>query len=161
MKTGPSAEELRALHRFHRNTAGQFGPWGNVYLSERAFLHLGEVWGDRLHTVLAKDGDRPIAGTFNVLKGDRLYGRYWGCDADVKFLHFEVCYYRPIEDAIVRGVGVFEPGHGGTHKVTRGFDPTLTRSNHFLRDPRLHDALAHHTEQERARVRRMVAERED
>ncbi|MCB9683745.1 MAG: GNAT family N-acetyltransferase [Alphaproteobacteria bacterium] len=156
VKTAPDEAELAALHRFHRNTAGQFGPWGRVYLSEEAFQHLGQVWGDRLHTVLARDGDRLVAGTFNVLKGDRLYGRYWGCDRDIKFLHFEVCYYRPIEDAIARGVKVFEPGHGGSHKVSRGFDPTITYSNHLLRDPRLHDALARHTEGEARRVRQAV-----
>lgn len=148
----PDEADLRALHRFYSNTAEQFGPWGNVYLPEGAFVHLGRVWGDRLQTVLAYDGDRRVAGTFNVRKGDRLYGRYWGCDEGVKFLHFEVCYYRPIEYCIAEGISVFEPGHGGTHKYRRGFRPTVTWSNHRLRDPRLHAALAQHTDAERRHV---------
>jgi predicted N-acyltransferase len=155
-KPNPTADELRALHRFWSNTAEQFGPWGNVYLSPEVFVHLGAVWGDRLHTVLAKDGDRVVAGTFNVRKGDRLYGRYWGADEAVKFLHFEVCYYQPIEDAIRTGLRVFEPGHGGTHKYRRGFRPTITYSNHALADARLHEALARHTAVEREQVRAAV-----
>jgi predicted N-acyltransferase len=148
----PTADELRALHRFWGNTAEQFGPWGHVYLPESVFQHLGEVWGDRLHTVLARDGERIVAGAFNVEKAGRLYGRYWGADEGVKFLHFEVCYYQPIEDAIRRGLQVFEPGHGGTHKYRRGFRPTVTYSNHVLVDPRLHEGLARHTALERAQV---------
>lgn len=156
----PTPDELVALHRFWTNTAAQFGPWGNVYLSPEIFVHLGEVWGDRLHAVLARDGGRLVAGTFNVRKGDRLYGRYWGADEGVRFLHFEVCYYQPIEDAIRRGLAAFEPGHGGTHKYRRGFQPTITWSSHALADARLHDGLARHTALERAQVLAAV-ERDD
>lgn len=148
----PTADELVALHRFWSNTAAQFGPWGHVYLPRELFVHLGEVWGDRLHAVLAKDGARVVAGAFNVRKGDRLYGRYWGADEGVRFLHFEVCYYQPIEDAIREGLAVFEPGHGGEHKYRRGFRPTITWSSHALADPRLHAALARHTALEREQV---------
>lgn len=148
----PTADELLALHRFWSNTAAQFGPWGRVYLPPEVFVRLGEVWGDRIHAVLARDGGRVVAGTFNVRKGDRLYGRYWGADEAVRFLHFEVCYYQPIEDAIARGLAVFEPGHGGTHKYRRGFRPTVTWSNHALADRRLHDALERHSAAEREEV---------
>ena len=154
--THPSPSVLDALHAFHRNTASQFGPWGHVYLSSAMFRYLGEAWGDRLHAVVARDGDRMVAGAFNVLKGDRLYGRYWGTDDNVRFLHFEVCYYRAIEDCIARGVGTFEPGHGGGHKYRRGFVPTITYSNHRLADPRLHEALRRYSVEEAAAVRREV-----
>lgn len=151
-RTDPSPEVLDGLHRFHRITASQFGPWGHVYLSREVFQHLGAVWGHRLHAVVARDGDRMVGGAFNVLKGDRLYGRYWGASEGIKFLHFEVCYYRAIEDCIARGISVFEPGHGGGHKYRRGFVPTITRSNHWLMDKRLHDALARYCEEETAAV---------
>jgi uncharacterized protein len=154
--TGPSPEVLDALHGFHTSTAEQFGPWGHVYLSRATFRRLGEVWGDRLHAVVARDGQRLLGGAFNVLKGDRLYGRYWGADANVKFLHFEVCYYKAIEDCIERGVQVFEPGHGGGHKYRRGFAPVITWSNHRLVDPRLHVALERYTAEEAKTVRHNV-----
>lgn len=150
--TAPSREILDALHGFHTATASQFGPWGHVYLSREVFRRLGETWGERLHAVVARDGDRIIGGAFNVLKGDRLYGRYWGASDAVRFLHFEVCYYRAIEDCIARGVQVFEPGHGGGQKYRRGFVPTVTRSSHRLADPRLHDALRRYTAEEAAAV---------
>lgn len=149
----PGPEILDALHDFHTRTASQFGPWGHVYLSKATFRQLGETWGHRLHAVVARDGSRIVGGAFNVLKGDRLYGRYWGCSEEIRFLHFEVCYYKAIEDCIERGLAVFEPGHGGGQKYRRGFLPTLTRSSHRLADPRLHEALRRYTEEEAAEVR--------
>ncbi|MEQ1507651.1 MAG: GNAT family N-acetyltransferase [Myxococcota bacterium] len=151
--TAPSREVLDALHQFHRSTASQFGPWGHVYLSRDVFRRLGEVWGHRLHAVVAWDGAQVVAGSFNVLKGDRLYGRYWGASDTIRFLHFEVCYYKAIEDCIARGVAAFEPGHGGGQKYQRGFVPTITASNHRLADPRIHDALVRYTAQEVEAVR--------
>jgi predicted N-acyltransferase len=151
--TNPSREVLDGLHQFHRLTASQFGPWGHVYLSREVFRYLGEAWGHRLHAVVAWDGAQMVAGAFNVLKGDRLYGRYWGTSEGVRFLHFEVCYYRAIEDAIERGLAVFEPGHGGGHKYRRGFVPTLTWSNHRLAHPGLHDALRRYSAEEAEAVR--------
>jgi uncharacterized protein len=151
--TDPTEAQLATMHGFYAWHCKQFGPWGRVYLSEPFFQHLGRTWGHRLHLVLASDGDTPIAGTFNVLKGDRLYGRHWGAVGDVKFLHFEVCYYQAIDACIRRGLQVFEPGHGGGHKYRRGFDPTLTYSNHWIADPRLHQALKDHTARECAEVR--------
>jgi predicted N-acyltransferase len=150
--TVPTSDVLEALHRFYANTARQFGPWGHVYLSREFYRHLGEVWGGRLHTVTAWDGDHIVGGAFNVVKYGRLYGRTWGCDEQVRFLHFEVCYYRAIEDCIANGWSAFEPGHGGGHKYRRGFRPVLTRSNHHLRDPRLHEALRRYTAEEAAAV---------
>lgn len=156
--TDPSPEQLATMHRFYAWHCRQFGPWGRVYLSEPFFQHLGATWGHRLHLVLASDGQRPVAGTFNVIKGDRLYGRHWGAVDDVKFLHFEVCYYQAIDACIRRGLQVFEPGHGGGHKYRRGFEPTITYSNHWIADPRLHHALKEHSEHEAEAVRQQAQE---
>ena len=151
--TNPTAEQLATMHGFYSWHCRQFGPWGRVYLSEDFFQHLGATWGDRLHLVLAHDDDRPVAGTFNVLKDKRLYGRHWGAVDDVKFLHFEVCYYQAIEASIRRGLEVFEPGHGGGHKYRRGFEPTITYSSHWLADPRLHEGLKEHSAREAEMIR--------
>ncbi|MEZ4317814.1 MAG: GNAT family N-acetyltransferase [Myxococcota bacterium] len=157
--TRPDAERLKALHRFYRSTCRQFGPWGRVYMSEAFFLHLGEVWGDRLHYVIAWDGETPVAGAFNVVKGKRLYGRHWGCTEEHRFLHFEVCYYQAIEWCIAHGLEVFEPGHGGGHKYKRGFVPETTYSSHwFPKNAELHHGLARYTAQERASVAARVRE---
>jgi hypothetical protein len=86
---------------------------------------------------MALRGAVPIAGAFNVQKGDALYGRYWGASEFVKNLHFVVCYYAGIEHCIRQGLVRFEPGAGGDYKQVRGFDAQPTWSAHFLAEPRL------------------------
>ncbi|MBF0492758.1 MAG: N-acetyltransferase [Deltaproteobacteria bacterium] len=39
--------------------------------------------------VLAKKQGEYIAGSFNLKKGNKLYGRYWGCREPIPNLHFE------------------------------------------------------------------------
>jgi predicted N-acyltransferase len=70
----------------------------------------------------------------------------------LRYLHFNVCYYAAIEYCIEAGLGRFEPGAGGNYKQLRGFDPQPTRSAHFLRDPRLADAVDQFLRTERKEV---------
>ena len=105
----PSQQEMDALHHFYASTCQNFGPWGRVYMNQQFFRHLAQNWGHRLLAVTAWREDKPVAGTFNVLKGDTLYGRHWGCSEEIKFLHFELCYYQTIEFTIKNGVQVLNP----------------------------------------------------
>jgi hypothetical protein len=73
-----------------------------------------------------------------VFKGDTLVGRYWGAERFVDGLHFNLCYYAPIEWAIGRGIRSFDPGMGSPHKVRRGFRAVPNFSAHRPADPRLH-----------------------
>jgi predicted N-acyltransferase len=122
------------------------------YLNPAFFEHLCSNWRHRVQAVLAFQGPRLIAGTFNVRKGDRLYGRYWGCREEVPFLHFEVAIYRAVEWCLANGVEVFEPGHGGEHKLARGFTPTLVRSWHRHAHPGVARALGDFYAREREAV---------
>ena len=63
----------------------------------RALRPAARRWKHRLAFVVARRGGEILAGTFNVRKGDVLYGRYWGAFEDVRHLHFNVCYYAAIE----------------------------------------------------------------
>jgi hypothetical protein len=101
---------------------------------------------------MALRGGVPIAGAFNVQKGDALYGRYWGASESVKHLHFVVCYYAGIEHCIRHGLVRFEPGAGGDYKQVRGFDAQPTWSAHFLAEPRLAHAVARYLDGERAQT---------
>lgn len=149
-------ETLEAAYRFYLSTVDKF-VWGRRYLNERFFRLIHERWArDRLEVVVAREGSRLIAGALNVHKGGRLYGRYWGADEDRPFLHFEVCFYHSIDEAIARGVQVFEPGAGGEHKRARGFRPTLTRSAHHVRDARLRAALSDFCAREAEYVEQIV-----
>lgn len=147
--------QIAAMHRFYQITCDQFG--GRTYLNPAFWGQVRDRFGDRVQLVLAYDGDRAIAGAFNVEKGKRLYGRYWGCSEERRFLHFEVCYYQAIEHCIERGLDVFEPGHGGGHKYPRGFLPTLTHSSHWILEPRLNGPIRDFVEREAAEVRLRAA----
>jgi predicted N-acyltransferase len=70
-----------------------------------------------------------------VREGNSLWGRYWGSDLELENLHFEVCYYAPIEWAIAEGIQQFDPGAGGSHKRRRGFVARPHASLHRWYEP--------------------------
>jgi len=148
-------ERVDAMYGFYLATVDKF-VWGRRYLNRAFFEELALLPG--VEVVLATDGKRPIAGALNLAGPKRLFGRYWGAKEERPFLHFNVCYYHSIEDAIARGLEVFEPGAGGEHKVVRGFAPTITRSAHVLAHAGLARAVGEHLERERAAIERAVAE---
>lgn len=80
------------------------------------------------------------------------YGRYWGALARVDCLHFEACYYQPIEWCIANGVQRFEGGAQGEHKMARALLPTPTHSAHWLAHPAFSEAVARFLEREKAGV---------
>ena len=114
--------------------------WGRPYLNRLFFSLLGERMADRVLLLLARRGGRWIAGALNLIGGDCLYGRNWGCVEDVPFLHFELCYYQAIEWAIDHGLARVEAGAQGQHKIARGYLPTAVYSAHYIADPMLANA---------------------
>jgi hypothetical protein len=148
-----SAELADFVHRFYRSTVDKYF-WGRPYLNREFFEEILVKLRDRIMLVVARDkssGER-LAGAFNVIGERALYGRYWGALADRNFLHFEVCFYSGIEQAILRGLDRFEPGAGGEHKLTRGFEPTETHSAHHLEDARLDRAVRDYLSREKPSV---------
>jgi predicted N-acyltransferase len=141
--------QLRNLARFYRSTTDAHG--GHAYLQSGFFRHLVELAPDRVQFLeIEKDG-HPIAGALFLESADALYGRYWGCDEQVDFLHFEAACYQGIERCIQRGIPLFEAGAQGEHKLVRGFMPRETYSAHWIRHPELRRAIRAYT-QEEARV---------
>ncbi|MBW1844332.1 MAG: N-acetyltransferase [Deltaproteobacteria bacterium] len=130
--------------------------WGRQYLNPRFFELLRDRFRHRLCVVVARKGNEIIASTTNVVKGDALYGRYWGALQESRFLHFNVCYYAAIEYCIAAGIERFEPGAGGDYKFLRGFDPQPTYSLHFLAEPRLAQAVAAFLERERNQANEVI-----
>ena len=76
------------------------------------------------------------------------YGRYWGALARVDCLHFEACYYQPLEWCIKHGVASFEGGAQGEHKMARALLPVKTTSAHWLAHPSFADAIERFLERE-------------
>lgn len=132
------------MYSFYENTCDKFGWWGSKYLTKRFFEQLHHNYRDRVLFVAAYDehDDRLPAGmSFCIFKGDRLYGRYWGSVQDIECLHFDACYYTPIEWAIAHDIQIFDPGAGGRHKKRRGFPATPNYSLHRFYHPRLSQIL--------------------
>ena len=69
------------------------------------------------------------------------YGRYWGALERVDCLHFEACYYQPLQWCIQHGVQRFEGGAQGEHKMARALLPVPTASAHWLAHPAFADAV--------------------
>ena len=143
-------EHWDAFWGFYQDTGAR--KWGSPYLTREAFSLFGERMGEKLLLVLACRGGEPIAGALNFIGGDALYGRYWGCTQDVRFLHFELCYYQAIDAAIALGLGRVEAGAQGQHKIARGYEPVETLSAHWIADPGFRAAIEDFLERERAGV---------
>jgi predicted N-acyltransferase len=139
-----------AFYEFYEDTGGR--KWGRPYLNRKFFSLLGERMGDRVVLMLAYDGPRAIAGALNLRGANALYGRNWGTTRHVPFLHFEVCYYQAIDYAIAHKLAVVEAGAQGEHKLARGYEPTTTRSIHWIANPGLRRAIADYLVRERAAV---------
>jgi uncharacterized protein len=76
------------------------------------------------------------------------YGRYWGALESVDCLHFEACYYQPLQWCIANGYQRFEGGAQGEHKMARALMPVQTTSAHWLAHPAFADAVARFLERE-------------
>jgi predicted N-acyltransferase len=145
---GPA--EWDAMWAFYQDTGSR--KWGRPYLTREFFDLAAERMGDAILLFLARRDELPIAGDLNFVGADTLYGRYWGAIDDVPFLHFELCYYRAIDWAIQHGLGSVQAGAQGEHKVSRGYEPVITKSAHFIPNRSFRDAVTEFLESERAAV---------
>ncbi len=80
------------------------------------------------------------------------YGRYWGALERVDCLHFEACYYQPLQWCIAHGMQRFEGGAQGEHKMARALLPVQATSAHWLAHPAFADAVERFLEREGAGV---------
>ena len=115
--------------------------WGGAYLTRDFMQHMFSEMQGSTELVTATLDKRIIAGAINVASPTHLFGRYWGCHEEHRFLHFNVCLYHSIDECIDRQIQVFEGGAGGEHKMMRGFEPSLVYSSHWFAQPQLHEML--------------------
>jgi predicted N-acyltransferase len=139
-----------AFFEFYMDTGSR--KWGRPYLNRKFFSLLSAAMADRVLLMLAYDGDEAVAGTLSLIGADTLYGRYWGANREVPFLHFELCYYQAIDYAVAHGLKTVEAGAQGEHKLARGYAPATTRSIHWIGHPGLRHAVATFVDQERVSV---------
>jgi hypothetical protein len=86
------------------------------------------------------------------------YGRYWGALERVDCLHFEACYYQPLQWCIEHGYQRFEGGAQGEHKLARALLPVTTTSAHWLAHPQFFAAVDNFLTQEREGIGEYVDE---
>lgn len=154
-------DDIKATHwdsfyDFYRNTTDN--KWGTPYLTRDFFHTMGSKMGDRALLVIAEEGGQLVAGALNLIGGDTIYGRLWGCHPRVYYpgLHFEACYYQAIEAAIELGLSTVEAGAQGEHKIQRGYLPVTTYSCHYLVDESFRKVIGEFVVREASQVDRVI-----
>ena len=142
------------FHFYQRTYLKRSGHGG--YLNQVFFKAVAREMPHQLVMMVAYEEERPIAAALNFKDSDTLYGRYWGCEKELDFLHFETCYYQGIEYCIKQGLSRFDPGAQGEHKISRGFTPIETWSNHWIAHPQFKDAINDFLLQEREGTRQYI-----
>ena len=108
--------------------------------------------------IAASAGVSSAEGRFDSNAAESVaYGRYWGALARVDSLHFEACYYQPLQWCIEHGVARFEGGAQGEHKMSRALMPVATPSAHWLAHPAFADAVERFLARETEGVDRYLA----
>ena len=129
---------------FYRCYARTYREHGNPpYLSADFFARMSQTLPDAWLMFIAEREERAIACSLIGIDADQrvAYGRYWGAVERVDCLHFEACYYQPIEWCIAHGFQRFEGGAQGEHKMARALMPVRTCSAHWLAHPAFADAV--------------------
>ncbi|KZZ45903.1 hypothetical protein A3759_08120 [Thalassolituus sp. HI0120] len=148
-----SDDDIKVFYHCYQMTYARRRSRG--YLNLDFFRQLLATMPEQLLLVSAAYEDAPdktIACALYLFDNDTLYGRYWGALADIDALHFEACYYQGIEFCIERGLKRFDPGTQGEHKISRGFQPTLTYSAHQLLHPEFNQAVARFLNEEEQHI---------
>ncbi|MBX9817053.1 MAG: GNAT family N-acetyltransferase [Burkholderiaceae bacterium] len=132
------------------------------YLSRDFFARMARTMPENWLLFVAERDGRPIASSLIATSAHSTgargqndtkithvaYGRYWGALEPVDCLHFEACYYQPLQWCIANGYQRFEGGAQGEHKMARALLPVKTTSTHWLAHPAFADAVARFLERE-------------
>jgi hypothetical protein len=154
-KDAVNREHIDAIWEFYTDTHSR--KWGSAYLNREFFDLMFENFRERVVLVMANDGKGWVGGTFNIVKNNRLFGRYWGTTHNYRNLHFECCFYRLIDYSIRNGIDIFEAGAQGEHKFLRGFAAVPTYSSHLIMHEGASGAIDKYLKRERAYTENLIA----
>jgi predicted N-acyltransferase len=138
---------------FYRCYERTYYEHGNApYLTRDFFRRMAATMPEHWLLFVAEREGKAIATSLVALGeyGDErvAYGRYWGALERVDCLHFEACYYQPLQWCIEKGFDRFEGGAQGEHKMARALMPVKTTSAHWLAQPAFADAVERFLERE-------------
>jgi len=160
---------------FYRCYERTYHEHGNApYLSRDFFQRMQDTMPENWLLFIAEhtaaDGPpKPIASSLVAVSAQNssqagpapaAYGRYWGALARVDCLHFEACYYQPLQWCIEHGYQRFEGGAQGEHKMARALLPVKTTSAHWLAHPSFADAVERFLEREGAGIESYMSDLE-
>jgi predicted N-acyltransferase len=113
------------------------------YLTRDFFSRMATEMASNWLMFVAEREGRPIAASLVAIerRSGTAWGRYWGCTEQAPCLHFEACYYKPLDWCISQGFLSFEGGAQGEHKMARGLLPVATASAHWLAHPQFSQAV--------------------
>ncbi len=135
-------EILKKMHNFYEQHCSRWGVWGSKYLTSTFFEKIVDNKKNILLFSASKNNSNDIfAMSMCVKNKNNLWGRYWGSQEEISNLHFELCYYQPIEWAIKNSIHLFDPGAGGKHKRRRGFFAKSTISLHKWFDKNMENII--------------------
>ena len=120
------------------------------YLTRDFFERMARDMPDNWLLFIAERNGRPMASSLLAIDSANkvAYGRYWGALERVDCLHFEACYYQPLQWCIAHAYQRFEGGAQGEHKMARALMPVQTTSAHWIAHPGFAQALTHYLERE-------------
>lgn len=136
---------------FHRCYTATYLAHGHApYLDEGFFQRVGRTLAPHWLMLVATQAGQRVAASLLAIDRTRgiAWGRHWGALAQVPCLHFEACYYRPLEWCIDQGFRRFEGGAQGEHKMARGLLPEPTGSAHWIAHRGFAEAIASHLARE-------------
>ncbi len=134
----------------YRNTVRNHG--ATAYLRPGFFALLAHKCPEQVQLVLARKKENIVACGLYLQTDTALYGRYWGALEPIPELHFELAYYQGIQRTIEHGLPLFEAGAQGEHKLLRGFTPSFTYSNHWIRRQSLANAVYDFLQKEQTNI---------
>jgi predicted N-acyltransferase len=149
-----SAADWDFFYRCYERTYYEHG--NAPYLTRDFFRRMAETLPEHWLLFVAERGGKPLAASLIALgeyAGEKVaYGRYWGALERVDCLHFEACYYQPLQWCMEHGWQRFEGGAQGEHKMARALMPVKTTSAHWLAQPAFADAVERFLEREGAGI---------
>jgi predicted N-acyltransferase len=158
--TAISHDDWAFFYRCYERTYLEHG--NPPYLRPNFFKLMGQTMPENWLLFVAEREGRPIASSLIAIGSypspDRdenksslekvAYGRYWGALERVDCLHFEACYYQPLEWCIANGYQRFEGGAQGEHKMARALLPVKTSSAHWVAHPEFSNAISNFLQRE-------------
>lgn len=149
------------FHACYRNTYAEHH--STPYLTRAFFDRMQQAMPDNWVMFVASRGGRRVACSLIAVDtaAGAAFGRYWGALESIPYVHFEACYYQPLQWCIEHRFLRFEGGAQGEHKMARGLMPARTQSAHWIAEPEFARAIGSHLQQESGSIDEYLNELDD